>query len=285
MAISARNQDAGPSIHLHAELLPNIRQVTLYISLPENRELNDVTPGIFISESRRAVTISYPEPFDDVTETIKLPARVSEASRRGLRIDEQKREDGGNKRADDGSRRELSFRMQLDDTAEESNGASRLNPDEIVDDYVPWTASDMAPSTKVRCKECENVFLDKPTLHNDAGTGLPAWIWKDLPSGNWAEMMDFWHCHKPDPPKGAEASEEANAQVKGYGAANRVVAVPGTVLVDVATFLVAGVDCLGLEKVRTHIFRFSLLLLFFFCFWATRRRPRRPLARPPIHLP
>jgi hypothetical protein len=266
MAISAPNQDAGPSIHLHAELLPNIRQVTLYISLPENRELNDVTPGIFISESRRAVTISYPEPFDDITETIKLPARVSEASRRGLRIDEQKREDGGNKRADDGSRRELSFRMQLDDTAEESNGASRLNPDEIVDDYVPWTASDMAPSTKVRCKECGNLFLDKPTPHNDAGTGLPAWIWKDLPSGNWAEMMDFWHCHKPDPPKGAEASEEANAQVKGYGAANRVVAVPGTVLVDVATFLVAGVDCLGLEKVRTHIFRFfssfAFLLLF-----------------------
>jgi hypothetical protein len=72
-------------------------------------------------------------------------------------------------------------------------------------------------------------------------------------------MMDFWHCHKPDPHEddardeatAALRIEEQNAQVKGYGASSRVVAIPGNVLIDVATFLLAESDCVGLEKVRS----------------------------------
>lgn len=260
MTVLPPEKGADPPIHLHAELLPNIRQVTLYVSLPESSKLNDALPEILLSESRRAITVSYSEPYEHVAETIKLPARVSDAARRGLKIDRQNQQGSENNQVDDGGRRELSFRMPLDKTLEESGSESCLNG-EMMDDYVPWTASDMAPSAKVRCKECCNIFLDKPTPHGDTETDLPGWTWKDLPSGNWAEMMDFWHCHKPDPPKraGRHDAEDANTQVKGYAAANRVVAIPGTVLVDVATFLVAGSDCLGLEKVRLYSsFLFSL---------------------------
>lgn len=30
------------------------------------------------------------------------------------------------------------------------------------------------------------------------GKELSTKIWKDMPSEHWAELMDFWHCHKPD---------------------------------------------------------------------------------------
>jgi hypothetical protein len=41
---------------------------------------------------------------------------------------------------------------------------------------------------------------------------------------------------------------DENALVKGYGAVDQVTALPGTVLVDVASFVVADGDCVGLKK-------------------------------------
>jgi hypothetical protein len=136
--------------------------------------------------------------------------------------------------------------MQIDESDD-----SLPSKDPLVDDFVPWTAADMSPTTRLRCCGCENIVLD---------TRSEGWTWKDLPSGNWAEMMDFWHCHKPDPPNGHGhgEDEDPNAQTKGYGAANQVVATAGTVLVDVATFLVSEADCRGLKKVRI-VLVFSLL--------------------------
>jgi hypothetical protein len=74
-------------------------------------------------------------------------------------------------------------------------------------------------------------------------------------------MMDIWHCHKPDPPKD-EPSDEVVAEFrevnprneteKGYGAANRVVCSPGTVLIDIASFVFAESDCRGVQKVRVY---------------------------------
>lgn len=240
-------QYPAPSLDLHAELLPNIRQVTLYISPPDTPQLKNRHPEIHLSDSRRAVTVSY----GDVSETIKLPARVSEAARVALRRQDKLGEGG----------KEVSYRMQIDASEESASG-------EMVDEFVPWTAGGMTPVTKVRCRACGSVVLDSPASAPSESHAGPGWTWKDLPSGNWAEMMDFWHCHKPDPPKddhgsahGQDANgagaEDPNALVKGYGAANRVVAAPGIVLVDVASFLVAEVDCLGLKKVRSGPF-FSL---------------------------
>ena len=138
--------------------------------------------------------------------------------------------------------------------------------DELIDEFTPWTADEMSSSTRIRCRECEQVFLDSSLISESGNqstgeSSTPGWIWKDLPSGNWAEMMDFWHCHKPDPHEGHEKEEkdtaleieEQTAQTKGYGADSHVVAVSGTVFVDVATFLLAETDCIGLRKVRFYI--------------------------------
>ena len=249
--MSSSNED--DSIYLHAELLPNIRQITLYVSLPH--ALTSVQPTIQLSESRKAVTVSLPEPFQDVVETIKLPARVSDGSRRALTTN-PKPTIMHNPFQPNGPSHDYSFRMLID--AKETALAPR---DEIMDDYVPWTAADMSPSTRIRCRSCDTTFLNP-----EIGLNIPEkenkapkiWAWKDLPSGNWAEMMDFWHCHKPDPHEGDAKSEataalkieEQNAEVKGYGASSRVEAIPGTILIDTATFLLTTSDCVGLKKVR-----------------------------------
>ncbi|RDH27766.1 ubiquitin-conjugating enzyme E2-binding protein [Aspergillus welwitschiae] len=215
-------------LHLHAELLPNIRQLTLYISVPPNTPRSNLQ--ITLSDSRRAVTVTSSlsnTNQDDPTptsETIKLPARVSESSRRILQ--QQPPSTQGES--------EYSFRMQVDD-----NDTS-LHKDETTlnDGFIPWTATDMSAHTRLRCVKCHNPIMEGGK------------VWKDLPSGNWAEMMDFWHCHKPDPPEEErnKEGEDPNAVVKGYGAGNQLVAVEGTVLVDVTSFLVKGVDCLGVEE-------------------------------------
>ncbi|PWY72731.1 hypothetical protein BO83DRAFT_39068 [Aspergillus eucalypticola CBS 122712] len=214
-------------LHLHAELLPNIRQLTLYISVPPNTPRSDLR--ITLSDSRRAVTVTTSSDTnqDDPTptsETIKLPARVSESSRRILQQQPPSTQSGS----------EYSFRMQVDD-----NDTS-LHKDEstLNDGFIPWTATDMSAHTRLRCVKCHSPILNEGK------------VWKDLPSGNWAEMMDFWHCHKPDPPEEEKNKdgEDPNAVVKGYGAGNQLVAVEGTVLVDVTSFLVKGVDCLGVEE-------------------------------------
>ncbi|KAL5332971.1 ubiquitin-conjugating enzyme E2-binding protein [Aspergillus crustosus] len=253
-------QDTNDPSHLtlHAEYLPNIRQVSLQISVP-----GETTPNISLSESRRAVSVAVTLPGQrdgdgENSETIKLPARVNEGSRRvlsGTRVPAPQRD------GDAVSVRELSYRMQVDDP--ELTQWSAL--DEHMDSFVPWSAADMGPSTKLRCGQCESVILDVPNASSTApdvnGDNAPqsqtvGWAWKDLPSGNWAEMMDFWHCHKPDPheedrDKGASGHliEDENSKVKGYGASNQVLATPGTVLVDVATFLASDLECKRLKKV------------------------------------
>ncbi|KAL6230063.1 hypothetical protein BDW75DRAFT_245182 [Aspergillus navahoensis] len=239
---------------LHAEYLPNIRQVSLQISAAG---APDVRPDISLSESRRAVTVSLtlPEPTGSVSETIKLPVKVTEGSRRLL--SNETRRAGQNKCMDTGTEREFSYRMQVDDMGLVARDAV----EEHMDSFVPWSAGDMRPSTKLRCAQCEQIILDKPvgtaasTLSDENSASHAGWLWKDLPSGNWAEMMDFWHCHKPDLHEAQDAygaakqlTEDENSKVKGYGASNQVVATPGTVLVDVATFLVAAIECKGLKK-------------------------------------
>ncbi|KAL3432286.1 ubiquitin-conjugating enzyme E2-binding protein [Aspergillus tetrazonus] len=243
------------SLTLHAEYLPNIRQVSLQISAAGALY---AYPEISLSESRRAVTVSLtlPESQEVVMETIKLPAKVTEGSRRLL--SNATRSAGQGKGTITGTEREFSYRMQVNDT----EFVVRDAVEEHMDSFVPWSAGDMLPTTKLRCVKCEQVILDKPIntaapiLSDENNTSHAGWLWKDLPSGNWAEMMDFWHCHKPDPHEGQDADgaakqtiEDENSKVKGYGASNQVVATPGTVLVDVATFLVAAIECKGLKKV------------------------------------
>lgn len=252
MSRAPTSPDAGSVLYLHAELLPNIRQITLYVSLPASPAFDGVQPDLELSKSRKSVTVTLTEPYHHITETIKLPARVSNGAQRLFKSNLAPL--SASKRT--ANNHDYSLRMPID-----VDDVSLAPRDELIDEYVPWTSADMSSETRIGCRACGTALLKNPTCEGasseDDQVTSNRLVWKDLPSGNWAEMMDFWHCHKPDPYEDNPDSEttaalrveEANAQVKGYGASSRVEATPGSALIDVATFLLADSDCAGLRKV------------------------------------
>ncbi|KAJ5613524.1 hypothetical protein N7528_007178, partial [Penicillium herquei] len=246
----ASRLSADVSCYLYSELLLNIRQVSLYLSYHKPSTHVTLCPELQVLKSRSEIKFSLPEYFPHATRIIKLPARVSDATPQFFVLNEPL----STTDRSEGQSHEYSFRMQIDPT-----DPVLIPKEELTDNHVPWTATDMSISTRIRCRACGSPFLNTSTSHN---TGVhdqnssPGWIWKDLPSGNWAEMMDFWHCHKPDPmdndqsPEGTAVirSEEQVAQAKGYGAASHIIAVPGTIFIDVTSFILAASDCIGLRK-------------------------------------
>jgi hypothetical protein len=238
---------ATATIFLHAELLPNIRQLTLHVSLPNTASEIDIREStITLSESCRAVTVFTLHQDVELVETLKLPVKVTDASRRNLSFAGHRVDVGSTE--PNAQTAEYSFRLQVDHN---ETGLTVPNQGAQEDDYVPWTANDMSTCAALHCRFCRQMIVDTASRPDDASS----WQWKDLPSGNWAEMMDFWHCHKPDVhPNEKEDQkniEAQNASVKGYGASNRVVATPRTGLVDVASFLVAENDCQNIQVVST----------------------------------
>lgn len=107
-------------------------------------------------------------------------------------------------------------------------------------DSVPWSAAGLKPGRRIACQGCDEPIITEETIK----------AFKDLPSENWAEMMEFWHCHKP---AGGQATDAAaNTQSKaseddlasrGYGA-NSIIAAQNSVgLVDLMTILFSRNDC------------------------------------------
>ncbi|KAL8749718.1 MAG: hypothetical protein Q9184_006697 [Pyrenodesmia sp. 2 TL-2023] len=93
-----------------------------------------------------------------------------------------------------------------------------------------WTASWMRQDTQVACQSCQSLLVKDSVK-----------TWKDLPSENWAEMMDFWHCHKPDTEDPLD--HKATGPLKGYGAANGIGPTAGVALVDAMYIHLLLKDC------------------------------------------
>ena len=147
---------------------------------------------------------------------------------------------------------------------------------------APWPARDLNENTEFLCRGCGEVLVAKGHMRE----------WKDLPSENWAEMMDFWHCHKPTIPKpsgpnGAGHSPEDPAMSRGYGANTKFTAQPKIGFVDLTTMLLAEVDCHGVE-VRDSFLCSNFMSLSVIPRWVLRRRPSQlcyTMAWSPIHIP
>ncbi|PNS18577.1 hypothetical protein CAC42_5116 [Sphaceloma murrayae] len=99
----------------------------------------------------------------------------------------------------------------------------------------PWTAGDLPSSSRFLCagftsggKACHATILDGSAVKS----------YKDLPSEGWADMMDLWHCHKPE-----EDHDHSAANGKGYSASSKLAARDGVGFVDSLTILVAAEDC------------------------------------------
>jgi len=199
------------SIRLFAELLLNIRTATFFASL--RTEHTDETRAQ-LSADGETITLTH----EGESASIRLPTIISGGGSSILTLPAS-------------PAKELTFRLQLEEKA-----PGLLNFREERENVVPWPATAFSEKTGIACRECANSLLERGKIN----------VWKDLPNENWAEMMDFWHCHKPEHDHGHAASE-----TKGYAAANKLTATSGTGYVDLAYVLASGEDTSGI-KVRRH---------------------------------
>ncbi|KAK4103063.1 hypothetical protein N658DRAFT_422334 [Parathielavia hyrcaniae] len=206
---------------LYAELLANIRQISLAASLPTPC---DASTQAALSADGKTIQLKHGSSSLHLT----LPARASLGATLLPIQDQQK------------GRKSLSWRLPLD--------ATSLSTSHPVDS-TPWSATDLDASSDVACRQCRAVVVPPGAVKS----------WKDLPSENWAEMMEFWHCHKPDHKHGEGPGEEPGKAedktlaARGYGASSAISAQEGVGFVDLTTLLFAESDC---QNVTLGFFNF-----------------------------
>ncbi|KAI0152235.1 ubiquitin-conjugating enzyme E2-binding protein [Hypoxylon sp. NC0597] len=193
--------DASHPILIYAELLSNIRQVSVGCSLQSPVSSNTRAS---VSSDGQVLTINH----DGVEASVCLPGRV--ASIKQLPI-----QNLGTK--------SLSWRLPLAPTL--GDYVSPMQEGQI----APWSASDLQPESPISCRTCRVTIVKSGTIK----------VWKDLPSENWAEMMEFWHCHKPHT---HGHGHDGLTTSKAYGASSRISAQSGIGFVDLTSFLLAEKD-------------------------------------------
>ncbi|KAI0109510.1 ubiquitin-conjugating enzyme E2-binding protein [Nemania sp. FL0031] len=189
---------------VYAELLSNIRQISVGCTLPTPIL---TTTRATVAADGRALTVAH----HGTSVTLQLPERVFPLSQ--LPITKL----GGTS---------LSWRLPLIAPL-----AGRIPS--ASEELVPWSGLDLEPGSAVVCRTCNSTIVGAGTLK----------VWKDLPSENWAEMMEFWHCHKPHNHKhGGGDDDDEHLTNRGYGASSRITAQPGVGFVDLTSFLLADSD-------------------------------------------
>ena len=194
------------AISIYAELLLNIRQVTVFVILPTI--FNDKTQ-IELSPDRRSLLVTH----NGEQCVLDLPSRTASSAEIKVPATQMK---------------ELSFRLPMsrEDLAARADDKDR-------GDISIWPASALSPTSQFACRTCKNIIVKD---------GITAW--KDLPSENWAEMMDFWHCNKPHV---RENGPGANVSTKGYAASNGFMSLSGVGLVDELHLRMSSNNCIGIE--------------------------------------
>lgn len=204
------------TIHLYAEHLQNIRTVSVQACLATHS--NNATKATLSADGS---TLSLTHEGQSVS--IRLPVNVpSGHNDTTLHIP-----------AAPPSSKELTFRLSL----EEKPGSNSNLPSERTgtpSTVVPWMAQDLSPQTEICCATCNTVLMVRGTVRQ----------WKDLPSEGWAEMMDFWHCHKPDVPHNQGHN---GSTARGISANSKLAVQQGIGLVGPLHLLLAHEDCQGLS--------------------------------------
>ena len=232
---------------LYAELLTNIRQVSVMATLSSFRddsttaELLDDGHSFMVTHRGKSTVLALPEQVQSHTQAQELPQGSMD----------------------------LSWRFPLANMSTPRNASTQENE-------VPWSARDLTPDVEFSCRDCDSVIIKKESIKE----------WKNLPSENWAEMMEFWHCHKPDVPTHEQngpvdgsndhkGHDDTHANVdRGYGANTKFIARTSVGFVDPTTFLLASADCSNVKglEVRYTLHQFGCSFLFTGCFAGVSRR-------------
>lgn len=206
-------------IMLYAELLLHIRTVTLFASL---RSHHTRETKARVDADGNLITVSH----EGYKASIRLPIKVDGKGDAALELPAHP------------PSKEITLRLQMEE--QDDSDMLGLMAEARKANIVPWDGATLSrqEGVELRCKNCEGVVLERASIRE----------WKDLPNENWAEMMDFWHCHKPDEHHLHDHSHEVGG-AKGYAAGNRLKAAEGVGFVDLVGFLLREQDCVG-AKVR-----------------------------------
>lgn len=222
--------EAMDSVSLYAELLPNIRQISIIASLSSPP---DGTTVAQVSADSSKIQLRHRSAVQELI----LPGQVSSPSVLPIQ-------------AKPGSPATLTWRLPVLGSTNGMGAREGLAP------TVPWTSSDIAAGSPVACRQCSQHIVSEDKLN----------VWKDLPSENWAEMMDFWHCHKPDdhghshshgPENGNHIQQGDHLAQRAYGANSSIAAQQSVGFVDLISFLFSEKDCENLIVSYLDIFSFS----------------------------
>lgn len=210
---------------IYAELLSNIRQISVLAAL--ETPSNTSTKAKLSDDGQQFILL-----HNGTLQTLQLPGKS--LSNFQLQMPAL------------GSK-ELSWRLPWEVQNKDFSRHDSYMPE------VPWSAKSMGTQTELSCRMCNETILERGIIKS----------WKDLPSEDWAEMMDFWHCHKPDDHKGCNSSNEDannlksfesnnNLVERAYGANSKISAQSKIGLVDITTFLLKNEDCskIQCEKVK-----------------------------------
>ncbi|KAK3713450.1 hypothetical protein LTR37_008408 [Vermiconidia calcicola] len=206
-------------IHLYVEHLLNIKTLSIQACLTtvSNKETKAT-----ISADGAILTLTH----ENETASVKLSVNVSPRKQSNITFT-----------LPAVPSRELSFRVQLEEKEGQGYGAFP-NGDRDGSNVVPWTADVLTPETEIRCSYCDSILVSRGMIRT----------WKDLPSEGWAEMMEFWHCHKPHEPH-----SHSNGEVqKGYTASSQLALEPGVGMVGPLDFLFMPADCTNTTTATSH---------------------------------
>ncbi|KAH7060808.1 ubiquitin-conjugating enzyme E2-binding protein [Macrophomina phaseolina] len=211
-------------LHLYAELLLNIRTVSLAASL---RSSHTAQTTATLAADGATVTLTH----EGDSATIRLPTRVvaNGGGSAGLTLPPVSR-----------AGKEVCLRLRVEGEREGGGLGGEAG------NVVPWGAAGMTGCEGVRCHECGAcvVCVGRREGWKEKG-GVKSWM--DLPNENWAEMMDFWHCHKPHEHHMPGHKRGDEQPQKEYAAGNRIVARSGVGYVDLAYLLFREEDCCGVQ--------------------------------------
>jgi hypothetical protein len=245
-------------ITMYAELLLHVRTISLFASLRTHHS-HETTAKL--NSNGTCITVTH----EGRTASINMPFEVKGSGNAEMTLPSEPHS------------KDITLRMQLEEL-EDSDVLGTLQSEERKVNVVPWDGAtlDKQSDLVVRCKSCQSVLVPQDKITQ----------WRDLPNENWAEMMDFWHCHKPDEHHLHDHSHEAAMQSKGYAANTRLKAIQGLGFVDLISFLLAPQDCNG-AQVRSHV---SLVFALQYRMsqsgrWVQRRRSSLSVALSSIQSP
>lgn len=207
------------SITLYAELLLHVRTVTLFASLRTNHSRE--TKATLSADGSR-ITVAH----EGHAAMIHLPFNVKAGGDAALSLPSQP------------PSKELTLRLQLEER-EDSNLLGTLRSENRQENVSPWNGASLngMHNPEVICRSCGEIVVPQGRVSQ----------WRDLPNENWAEMMDFWHCHKPDEHSLYDQTHKDALDQKGYAAGNQLRAVEGIGFVDLTSFLLDTKDCEGAQ--------------------------------------